>query len=339
MPVTAAAAEPRLWPSAPAMEQPRIHDFTSCARAPPGHPCAPRMRAVAVPSCTPCWPCRVRDRQTRWHGNRAQVRVRASAGGASALEARQEALVRGRPGFLAVFAVEGAWGVGLSSCAAAWAQPTLEGAHFGACPRGARDACRHGLASLLSTVVLTLEELVVERCHDLISTAALRAMGGCRSPQGGPAHGPPWPPMLDTVMPSDEDIRHPSVSNNSSSSTMQCIKNNINNNCNNDIYNSVNIIIMMMMIQKDVVFRTLSCCLFPGTKGLSACAVPRAQVLSLKGIRSVLDMGDFEGDRGAAAAGGAGAGLATSRPSRRPARRRSSGACPSSPRACCTWST
>lgn len=42
-------------------------------------------------------------------------------------------------------------------------------------------ARRYGLASLLSTVVFTLEELVVERCYDLITTAALRAMGGCKS--------------------------------------------------------------------------------------------------------------------------------------------------------------
>ena len=40
--------------------------------------------------------------------------------------------------------------------------------------------CRLGLASVLHVVVCSLEELFVERCHDLITTAALRAMGGCK---------------------------------------------------------------------------------------------------------------------------------------------------------------
>ena len=40
--------------------------------------------------------------------------------------------------------------------------------------------CRLGLASVLHVVVSSLEELFVERCHDLITTAALRAMGGCK---------------------------------------------------------------------------------------------------------------------------------------------------------------
>ena len=40
--------------------------------------------------------------------------------------------------------------------------------------------CRFGLASVLHVVVDSLEELFVEKCYDLITTAALRAMGGCR---------------------------------------------------------------------------------------------------------------------------------------------------------------
>lgn len=40
--------------------------------------------------------------------------------------------------------------------------------------------CRLGLASILNVVVYTLEELFVEKCYDLITTAALRAMGGCK---------------------------------------------------------------------------------------------------------------------------------------------------------------
>ena len=42
------------------------------------------------------------------------------------------------------------------------------------------SCCRLGLASVLHVVVCSLEELFVERCHDLITTAALRAMGGCK---------------------------------------------------------------------------------------------------------------------------------------------------------------
>jgi hypothetical protein len=42
-------------------------------------------------------------------------------------------------------------------------------------------AGRFGLAGILGTVTASLEELVVERCADLITTAAFRAMGGCRS--------------------------------------------------------------------------------------------------------------------------------------------------------------
>ena len=40
--------------------------------------------------------------------------------------------------------------------------------------------CRYGLASVLHAVVNSLEELFVEKCYDLITTAALRAMGGCK---------------------------------------------------------------------------------------------------------------------------------------------------------------
>lgn len=39
---------------------------------------------------------------------------------------------------------------------------------------------RFGLATILTTVVVSLEELVIERCYDLITTAAFRAMGGCK---------------------------------------------------------------------------------------------------------------------------------------------------------------
>ena len=39
---------------------------------------------------------------------------------------------------------------------------------------------RFGLASVLHVVVGTIEELFVEKCYDLITTAALRAMGGCK---------------------------------------------------------------------------------------------------------------------------------------------------------------
>lgn len=42
------------------------------------------------------------------------------------------------------------------------------------------DFGRLGLASILNVVVYTLEELFVEKCYDLITTAALRAMGGCK---------------------------------------------------------------------------------------------------------------------------------------------------------------
>ena len=64
-------------------------------------------------------------------------------------------------------------------CAAARA--LRKGRHLPLSKVQAHGARRYGLASLLSMVVLTLEELVVERCYDLITTAALRAMGGCRS--------------------------------------------------------------------------------------------------------------------------------------------------------------
>ena len=40
---------------------------------------------------------------------------------------------------------------------------------------------RFGLAGILGTVTFTLEEFVVERCADLITTAAFRAMGDCRN--------------------------------------------------------------------------------------------------------------------------------------------------------------
>ncbi|KAK9906656.1 hypothetical protein WJX75_005626 [Coccomyxa subellipsoidea] len=42
------------------------------------------------------------------------------------------------------------------------------------------DFNRFGLATILTTVVMSLEELVVERCYDLITTAAFRAMGSCK---------------------------------------------------------------------------------------------------------------------------------------------------------------
>lgn len=42
------------------------------------------------------------------------------------------------------------------------------------------DMCRFGLAAILTTVVVSLEELVIERCYDLITTAAFRGMGGCK---------------------------------------------------------------------------------------------------------------------------------------------------------------
>lgn len=50
--------------------------------------------------------------------------------------------------------------------------------------------CRFGLATILTTVVVSLEELVVERCYDLITTAAFRAMGGCKKLKV--SCGTPW---------------------------------------------------------------------------------------------------------------------------------------------------
>jgi hypothetical protein len=40
---------------------------------------------------------------------------------------------------------------------------------------------RFGLANILVTLAYSLEELAIERCHDLITTAALRAMGGVKN--------------------------------------------------------------------------------------------------------------------------------------------------------------
>ncbi|BDA46295.1 probable leucine-rich repeat-containing protein 1 at C-terminar half [Coccomyxa sp. Obi] len=47
-------------------------------------------------------------------------------------------------------------------------------------PPRIHDFNRFGLATILTTVVVSLEELVIERCYDLITTAAFRAMGGCK---------------------------------------------------------------------------------------------------------------------------------------------------------------
>lgn len=39
---------------------------------------------------------------------------------------------------------------------------------------------RRGLATLLGMVMASLEELVIERCHDLLTPGAFQAMGACR---------------------------------------------------------------------------------------------------------------------------------------------------------------
>ncbi len=49
-----------------------------------------------------------------------------------------------------------------------------------ACALSLSVPCRFGLASVLNVVIGSLEELFVEKCYDLITTAALRAMGGCK---------------------------------------------------------------------------------------------------------------------------------------------------------------
>ncbi len=50
----------------------------------------------------------------------------------------------------------------------------------GKCTEALLRLCRYGLASVLNVVIGSLEELFVEKCYDLITTAALRAMGGCK---------------------------------------------------------------------------------------------------------------------------------------------------------------
>lgn len=73
--------------------------------------------------------------------------------------------------------------------------------------------CRFGLATILSTVVMSLEELVVERCYDLITTAAFRAMGSCKKlkVRTSPSHAHPLSeltPHLGTDAAGDSDVTY-----------------------------------------------------------------------------------------------------------------------------------
>ena len=73
--------------------------------------------------------------------------------------------------------------------------------------------CRFGLATILTTVVMSLEELVVERCYDLITTAAFRAMGSCKKlkVRTSPSHAHPLrklTPHLSTNAAGDSDVTY-----------------------------------------------------------------------------------------------------------------------------------